>query len=356
MSAPRRSSRRSHHGVTSHDVAAEAGVSQATVARSYSSPDLVAPATKARVEEAAARLGYVPNAIARSLKSQRTHMIGAVVPARGEYWQGVLTAFSRQLAGSGRQLLLFSFDDADDVDQALAAVDQYRLDGLILASATISEQRLARMRRPGTPVVVFNQPAAKGLLPLVTVDNEAGTSGLATHLAGLGVKSVLYVGGISSASTDEIRYRGAAKALGSFGIACPYIEAGQFTYEAGYDAAASIVSGSSTSGSSVSDGSASGNSLPDALMVGSDEVAFGVIDGLRTAGLDVPGDILVTGFDGLPQAAWSGYDLTTLVQPIDVLVAEAIAILLRGDGVEDPLAVVAPGTIRIGKTTGVSHE
>ncbi len=327
-------------------MAAEAGVSQATVARAFSSPDRVAPATKARVDEAAARLGYVPNAIARSLKSQRTHMIGAVVPARGEYWQGVLTAFSRQLAGSGHQLLLFSFDDVDDVDQALAAVDQYRLDGLILASATISEQRLARMRRPGTPVVVFNQPAAKGLLPLVTVDNEAGMSGLATHLAELGAKSVLYIGGIATASTDEIRYRGAAKALGSFGIACPYIEAGQFTYEAGYDAAAAIVAESSLPDAS----------LPDALMVGSDEVAFGVIDGLRTAGIDVPGDIMVTGFDGLPQAAWSGYDLTTLVQPIDVLVAEAIAILLRGEGVDDPLAVVAPGTIRIGNTTGVNHE
>lgn len=268
-------------------------------------------------------------------------MIGAVVPARGEYWQGVLTAFSRQLAGSDRQLLLFSFEDADDVDQALAAVDQYRLDGLILASANISEHRLARMRRPGTPVVVFNQPAAKGLLPLVTVDNEAGTSGLATHLADLGAKSVLYIGGISSTSTDEIRYRGAAKALGSFGIACPYIEAGQFTYEAGYDVAASIVAG---------------GSLPDALMVGSDEVAFGVIDGLRTSGINAPEDILITGFDGLPQAAWSGYDLTTLVQPIDVLVGEAIEMLLRGNGVDDPPAVVAPGAIRIGKTTGVNHE
>ncbi|MGI9594844.1 MAG: LacI family DNA-binding transcriptional regulator [Acidimicrobiales bacterium] len=340
VNAPERSPRRSHR-VTSHDVAAEAGVSQATVARAYSSPNLVAAETRARVEEAASRLGYVPNAIARSLKSQRTHMIGAVVPARGEYWQGVLTAFSRQLAGSGRQLLLFSFEDADDVDQALAAVDQYRLDGLILASATISEERLARMRRPGTPVVVFNQPAAKGVLPLVTVDNEAGTNGLAAHLVELGVETVLYIGGVAAASTDEIRYRGAAKALGSSGIACPYLEAGQFTYEAGYEVVARLVA----------DGP-----LPDALMVGSDEVAFGVIDRLRTEGFDVPGDILVTGFDGLPQARWAGYDLTTLVQPIDVLVAEAIAILLRGDGVDDPVAVVAPGTIRTGKTTGVNHE
>ena len=73
--------------VTSHDVATEAGVSQATVARVFSSPDKVAPATSAKVREAAERLGYVPNAIARSLKAQRTDIVGAIVPAAGEYWQ-----------------------------------------------------------------------------------------------------------------------------------------------------------------------------------------------------------------------------------------------------------------------------
>lgn len=345
MTRPKRSPATGGQRVTSHHVAAEAGVSQATVARAFSSPDRVAPSTRSRVEEAAARLGYVPNAIARSLKSQRTDMIGAVVPAQGEYWQSVLTAFSRQLAAKGRQLVLFSFDDAEQVDDALAAVDQYRLDGLILASSTIGEKRLLRMRRPGLSAVVFNQPAAKDLLPLVTVDNEAGTSALAAHLAELGAGDVLFVGGVAAASTDQLRYRGAAQALGALGIACPYLEAGAFTYDAGYQVAGQILELAS---------------LPDALMVASDEVAFGVIDRLRTAGVDIPGELLVTGFDGLPQAAWAGYDLTTLVQPVDVLVAEAISMLLDGDGgTDEATAVVTPGTVRIGRTTRIAppdHE
>ena len=337
MTAPERGTgHSSSRRVTSKDVALEAGVSQATVARVFSSPHLAAPQTRARVEAAATRLGYVPNAIARSLKSQKTDIVAAVVPAQGEYWQSMLTSFSRRLAAQGRQMLLFSFAETADVDSALTAVEQYRVDGVVLASSTISQQQLIRMLRPGPPVVAFNQPAAAGVLPQVSVDNETGMSELAEHLAGLAVSTVLYVGGVASASTDQVRYRGAARALGDHGIACPYLEAGAFTYDAGYKVSAQV---------------AHMDELPEALMVGSDEVAFGVIDGLRAASIDVPRDVLLTGFDGLPQSSWAGYDLTTLVQPIDVLVDEAIGLLFREDAHTPPMSVVVPGSVRMGRTT-----
>jgi len=156
-------------GTTSVDVANEAGVSQATVARTFSSPDLVSEATRTKVLAAADRLGYVPNAIARSLKSQRTNIIGAVVPTVGEYWQHVLTAFSRQLAERGLQLLLFSFSEPDRVAAALESVRQYRVDGLILASSRISQAQLAQTQMLGLPLVAFNQPAASGVVPSVCV-------------------------------------------------------------------------------------------------------------------------------------------------------------------------------------------
>jgi DNA-binding LacI/PurR family transcriptional regulator len=324
--------------VSSHDVAAEAGVSQSTVARVFSSPDKVALATQEQVRDAAARLGYVPNAIARSLKSQRTDIVGAVVPTHGEYWQNVMSAFSRRLMERGKQLLLFSFSDAEHVDDALHAVEQYRLDGLVLASSTIGPEHLLRMRRLGSHVVAFNQPAAVGLLPLVSVDNEAGTAALADFVAA-DVATALFVGGVAAASTDQMRYRGAARALGARGIACPYIEAGGFTYDAGYKAASYVIDGLD---------------LPDVVMVGSDEVAFGVIDGLRTAGVDVPGDVFVTGFDGLPQASWAGYDLTTLVQPIDVLVDEVIRMLFDPEGPGERAHIV-PGMVHEGRTTRRIH-
>ncbi len=321
---------------TSHDVAAEAGVSQATVARVFSSPHKVAPATKQRVRDAAARLGYVPNAIARSLKSQRTDIVGAVVPAHSDYWQNVITTFSRRLADQGKQLLLFSFADADQVQNALDSVQQYRLDGLVLASSTIRQEHLVRMRQPTPRVVAFNQPAASGLLPLVTVDNSAGARDLAEHLVAQGIRTVTFVGTVASASTDQIRYRGAATALAEHGIACPYVQAGAFTYDAGYKAAARF---------------SPGKNDPDAVMVGSDEVALGLIDGLRMGGLDVPNDVLVTGFDGLPQASWAGYDLTTLVQPIEVLVDEALSMIFDTSADAAKTERIMPGTLREGRTT-----
>ncbi len=367
--------KRPRRRVTSVDVATEAGVSQATVARAFSSPDKVSPATRRKVHAAAERLGYVPNAIARSLKSQRTHIVGAVVPAYGEYWQSVLTEFSRQLHSRSHQLLLFSFANPSDTDGALAAVAQYRVDAVLLASSTIGQIQLSQMRRSPVPTVAFNQPAAAGLLPSVTVDNELGMSELASHLIDTGAASVLYVGGVSTASTDQIRYRGAARTLAEHGVACAYLEAGAYTYEAGYKAAGVLVQR---------------DELPDAVMVGSDEVAFGVLDGLGNAGVSVPEDLLLTGFDGLPQASWAGYDLTTLVQATDVLVARAIDLLLGptseqsprssrfpsgagepSDTVEktaseaaskadepvsqtEPPSIVVPGTIRFGRTTDKS--
>ena len=93
-------------------------------------------------------------------------------------------------------------------------------------------------------------------------------------------------------------------------------------------------------------------------MVSSDEVAFGVHDGLRAAGVQAPADLLLTGFDGLSQSAWAGFDLTTLVQATDVLVARAIEILLADNrpAASDPVSVVVPGTVRHGKTTAKRHD
>lgn len=319
-------------GVTSHDVATQAGVSQATVARVFSSPDKVAAATLAKVQAVADDLGYVPNAIARSLKAQRTDIVGAVVPGSGEYWQHVLTTFSRLLSEEKKQLLLFSFDGSVQVDQVLETVAQYRLDGLILASANISTAQMVTVAKTGVPVVAFNQPAAQQLVPSISVDNELGMGELGNHLASCGIRTAIFVGGVASASTDRTRYRGAAAALGDRGIACPYIEAGAFSYEAGYKVAQALIE----------------RGLPDAVMVASDEVAFGVIDGLRESDIEAPRDVLITGFDGLPQSTWAGYDLTTLEQPTELLVQHAIESVI---GKANATSVVVPGTIRQGKTT-----
>ncbi len=319
---------------TSTDVAVEAGVSQATVARTFSAPHLVSEATRLRVKHAATKLGYAPNAFARGLKSQQSNVVGAVVPAYGEYWQNVLSAVTRELAARERQLLLFSFTEPSEVDDVLNIVRQYRVSGLLLASASIRPDQLSAMRGQSSSTVAFNQPAAAGLVSSVSVDNEAGGRLLASHLVDQGCRTALFVGGVSEASTDQARYLGAAREMGEHGVALPYIEAGAFSYNAGYACAERIA-----------------RLAPDAVMVGSDEVAFGVIDGLESRGIQVGEDIAVTGFDGLPQASWAGIDLTTLVQPTELLARHAAEMLTASASPNQPSDVVVHGDLRIGRTT-----
>ncbi|MFW2383516.1 MAG: LacI family DNA-binding transcriptional regulator [Acidimicrobiales bacterium] len=324
--------------VTSVQVAEAAGVSQATVARTFSSPHLVADSSKAKVREAAERLGYVPNAIARSLKSQRTNIVGAVVPARSEYWQHLVAEISQQLGEQGSQLLLFTFAKPSEVASVVESLRQYRVDGVLLASSFIDHDSLSTVASLGIPAVAFNHPEALDVSASVTVDNEGGATLLARHLIETGHRSVAFVGGDPDTGSDRGRYRGASMALRAAGIVCPYISAGSFDYDAGYAISSELVQHFGGP-----------EQLPDALMVAGDELAFGVIDGLRAAGVVVPDDVSVTGFDGLPQASWAGFDLTTLVQPAAELIRAALAQLSVADSERTHVSV--GGFVRVGRST-----
>lgn len=318
---------------TSFDVARKAGVSQSTVARVFARPNLVSPETRALVLSAAEKIGYVPSAIAGGMRKQKSGLIAIVVPAGGEYWQNVVTEFARQVGDGGRQLLVTSFRDASGVESAIRSVSRYRLDGLVLASSVIGAGQIARLADTTTPVVAFNQPAAEGLIASVMVNNQSGAAAIAEHLLEKGARNPIFVGGVASASTDRLRYRGAVEVFGAKSVSCAYVEAGGFNYEAGFK---------------VGVGSAEWTSTHDAIMVAADELAFGVLDGLRANQRRVPDDVMVTGFDGLPQTAWEGYSLTTLVQPIEQLVSASLASLVAHD---TSASVIVDGVLRTGRST-----
>ena len=324
--------------ITSIEVAKHAGVSQSTVARVFARPELVSAATRQEVIRVAESLGYLPSAIAAGMRNQRSGLIGVVVPSYGEYWQGVISEFSRQINNDSRQLLLTTFRDAQGVEGAIQSISRYRLDGLVLASSTIGVGQISRLINSSMPVVAFNQPDAANIAPQVVVDNQHGATDIAMHLIECGVKSVAFVGGIAQASTDKLRYRGAVEAFSAQGISCPYIQAGAFSYDAGFKIGAMA---------------AVGNQLPDAFMVAADEIAFGVLDGLRKRGVRVPEDVLVTGFDGVPQSFWEGYDLTTLAQPIELMVTGALKLLVEKNSTD---SVIVEGELRIGNTTKVRNN
>ncbi|MDK1039791.1 MAG: LacI family DNA-binding transcriptional regulator [Actinomycetota bacterium] len=311
--------------VTSIDVARLADVSQATVSRAFTTPEIVAPDKRERIFETAAELGYVPNAIGRSLSSQSSRLIAVVVPAGSEYYQHALGALARHVVPSGYQLLLFESFESADLDVVVISIPQYHVDGVIVASSIVPVTQVQPLIGSGLPVLMFNQHVTSGDVASVSIDNEAGMRRLASLLAENGHRSVCFVGGIRDATTDRARYRGASEQLADARIPCRYVLAGDFTYEAGYAAAEEI---------------AAFAVRPDAAMAASDAIAIGLIDGLRARGISVPGDISVTGFDGLPQSAWKAYDLTTIVQPMQELARLAVETLV--DQIENDKPTTPP--------------
>lgn len=307
-------------------------MSQRTAARTFSDPGLVAPDTRRAVEAAAAELGYVPNAIARSLKSQRSGIVGVVVPSQGQYYHEVIRELAASLAQAHSQMLVFSFQRSD-VDAVIAAVRGYQLDGLILASASVPTQLLDNVASSQLRVVSFNDPMPPAGVPAITVDNSAGVAELVDHLAERGARSVTFVNGIRSAGTNKRRRAASRRSCAEHGIEWSDVNANDFSYEAGRAVAQKLV-----------------DNLPDAVMAAGDELALGVIDGLRLAGV-VPGtDVMLTGFDGLAQAGWASFELTTIEQPLTQLVAETVSATLDADG-SLPEDKLVSGALRLRQST-----
>ncbi len=318
--------------VTTVEVARLANVSQRTAARAFASPELVAESTRDAVYAAAAELGYVPNAIASSLKSQRSTIVAALLPANARYYQEALVDLARAIADQGYQLLVLVFEPDEDNEPALRALRSYQIDGLLLASSIMPEQLVEAGLSGTRRVVAFNDPDPPEGVPGASVDNRAGVEDLVAHLAEIGGRSIVYVNGDRSASTNRLRRAGSREAAIARGMTWNEVHADSFHYEAGRIAGQRLLEA---------------GSMPDGVMAACDEIAFGLIDEFRSGGLRIGVDVAVTGFDGLPQSAWRAYDLTTVEQPLAVLADRAARLLDHQQVETSPVR----GEIRVRRST-----
>lgn len=320
--------------VTSHEVARLAGVSQTTVSRAFNREDSVSEATLTRIRDAANQLGYWPNELARSLISRKSNMIGIVMgDILNPFYPAVLHAFTQRLQTQGRRVLLFSVPAGADVDAVLPQMLQYQVAGVVITSATLSSRMARTIARVGTPVVLFNRTVYGNAVSSVCCANEQGAQNVARLLCRAGHRRFGIIGGLADTSTHAERRRAFAHELQRHGVAAPAEAPGANTYEGGFAAARQMLS--------VPD-------RPTALFCISDIMALGALDAARRAlSLSVPDDVSIVGFDDIPAAGWPSYDLTTVQQPVDTMVEEAIAILLRE--IEEPGAKPttfrAPGTL-----------
>jgi DNA-binding LacI/PurR family transcriptional regulator len=307
-------------GLTAQQLAKKLGLSQSTVSRAFTESASVHPKTRERVLKAADSLGYQPNIIARSLITRRTNIIAVVMANLTDpFYPFVLDRLAHRIQSSGRQLLLFIIPTGKHVDDVLPSLLQYKVDAILITSATVSSRMATVCSSRGIPVVMFNRYVPGLKVAAVCCDNFAGGYEVADYFYSSGHVRPAFVAGESDATTNLDRAHGFATRLKELGIELHAHEiGGSFSYEAGYDAASRLISL---------------HKMPDCIFFASDVMAFGGIDAIRAAKLRVPEDISVIGFDDVAIAHWPSYELTTVRQPIAQMVDKTAEIL----GLDTPI-------------------
>ena len=301
--------------MTSFDVATRAKVSQSAVSRTFTPGGSVSKQTRERVLKAANELGYRPNALARAMISGRSKLIALLAAyLDNQFYPVVLERLSRALQAHGYHVLLFMTEPGkqDDVVQQML---QYQVEGVVMASATLSSDLARECALAGIPVVLFNRRIASSPASSVTTNNVEGGRLAAEFLVKGGHQRIAYIAGIEDSSTNLDREAGFVNGLTAAGRTMFNRAVGGYTFEGATDAARRLFKRADK---------------PDAVFVANDHMAFAVVDVLRDElKLDLPSDVSVVGYDDVPAAAWGGYRLTTVSQPIDQMTEVTASILLE---------------------------
>ena len=329
--------------VTLYDVARLAGVSTATVSRVVHGLDRVRESTRVRVTRVIEELGYVPDGAAQSLSRRRKDVIGLVCVERRAkqydienmnllYYDEILHGVEARIRDHGSWSLLITFLQEDEANLARLQSLSGKVDGLLIGEGIVSSELLARLGRRVPLVVIGGDPAERST-DVVTAHNRAGSVALINHLIDEhGVRRLFHVDGPAAASDarerrialDMVlrahrdrahpdRARQNTELIGS----C----SGQFSVQSGEDAGEFLLA-------------RHGDALPDAVVCSNDQMAIGVLQALTRAGVRVPEQVKVVGFDDIYPGSLSHPPLTTVHQPMGLIGERACARLL--DRIADP--------------------
>ena len=302
--------------VTSLDVARRAGVSQSAVSRVFTPGASVSKSMTDRVLAAADELGYRPNVLARTMITGKSRLIGLVVAyLDNQFYPEILEKMSTSLQQRGYHVLVFMAQQTSgNIDSVLQEILDYQVDGIVLASVAMSSQLAEQCDAAGIPVVLFNRAQTDDNFSTVTSDNFAGGRALADFLVAGGHERIAYIAGWEGASTQRDREAGFRAGLADHGRELFARGVGDFHTERAAEAALDMFTG---------------DHVPDAVFVANDHMAFAVMDVLRgKLGLAIPEDVSVVGYDDVQLAAWPSFDLTTVSQPSDRMVAETVSALM----------------------------
>jgi LacI family transcriptional regulator len=305
---------------TIRQVAEAAGVSPATVSRVLSGTRRVDPELRAKTLAAVERLNYRANRVARALRTRSTGTVGMVVPnIANPFFPTVIQAVEKELRGHGVGLLLC--DSGDDVGQESELVHSlldHRIDGILFSPCDrLSSRATVRWAAARVPLVQIDRLAVADVA-YVGADQESAMVEVVQHLTGQGCRRFAYVSPTSRASTAAERLRAYRQCVRRVDPrSAERVYEGSFSLEWGREAASRIL--------------AEGD-LPDAIVCANDLVALGVLGVLRSHGVRVPGDVLLTGFDDTDLASIAWPPLTSVRQPLEAMGKEGAELVLAGRG------------------------
>ncbi len=294
------------------DIAKAAGVAPMTASRAINSSGYVSEEVRERVLKAARKLNYRPNILARSLKRARSHVIGVMLP-------DIANPFSAELVNGLQPVLqaagysMFMATAGRSVAQekvGLHAFVDHRVDGLLIATrgTQLGDEAIVAITQQGVPVVTVGRPVSGSDVDRVTADHWRGAYDVVTHLIALGHKRIGFIGVSPADGAHLRRYLGYVDSLRDHGIALreelvvgPAEGPGYATEEDGYEGMMRL---------------ANLAKRPTAVFARNDYAALGALRAAHDAGLAIPGDVAIAGFDNLPMSAYTTPPLTTVEQPI----------------------------------------
>ena len=329
--------------VTIADVASLAGVHKATVSRALNvaTEHQVNAETLKRVQEAARELGYIPNVMARGLRTSLSMTIGVIVPdLTNPIFPPVLRGIENHLSPLGYTALLGNTDGRDDVERAVFdSLLERRVDGFIFATARAHHPLLIEARDRDIRAVMVNRGDIDVPFPLVTGDDASGVAAAVRHLVDLGHRRLLHLAGPSNLTTGRVRAAAFVAACAAAGIEGTVIEVSALNVDAGFVAMETIDETS--------------RDRPTAVVANNDLLALGAMRWLRSKGLNCPGDMSVVGFNDMPFAEDFSPALTTVRVPFLDMGAEAARLLLEGmkAGSQEPVTVSLPVSLVIRDST-----
>lgn len=298
---------------SSIDVARRAGVSQAAVSRTFANQGNVSEKTRAKVMTAAAELGYHPSVIPRIMLTHRSNLVAVAVGGMyNPFNSSILEQFATRLQAIGYQMILVHIERGESLEDVMPRLAGYKVDALFIARGVIDAATARSLARYRIPIVAFHVPMQGEWISSVCCDNVDAGRRIAELFVRRGARLCAYIGGVPEGPSTAARLEGFHQRLRELGMPEPRLANAPFTYEGGMGAATELLDT---------------GPIPDAIFCTNDLIAIGCMNSIRKRGMDVPGDIMVAGFDDIPEAVWDNNSLTTFKQSGPTMVDVSLDIL-----------------------------